>query len=92
MAISKLWGAIILADRSQIFPDLVRVACDYLGKAYSRQLLLHVVSQPAVMNAVVITTGSTGEQIDDQLRLLITNSGLDVDNVIIGAVQSFIET
>ena len=92
MAISKLWGAIILADRSQIFPDLVRVACDYLGKAYSRQLLLHVVSQPAVMNAVVITMGSTGEQIDDQLRLLITNFGLDVDNVIIGAVQSFIET
>lgn len=92
MAISKLWGAIILADRSQIFPDLVRVACDYLGKAYSRQLLLHVVSQPAVMNAVVITMGSTGEQIDDQLRLLITNSGLDVDNVIVGAVQSFIET
>ena len=92
MAISKLWGAIILADRSQIFPDLVRVACDYLGKAYSRQLLLHVVSQPAVMNAVVITIGSTGEQIDDQLRLLITNSGLDVDNVIVGAVQSFIET
>lgn len=92
MAISKLWGAIILADRSQIFPDLVRVACDYLGKAYSRQLLLHVVSQPAVMNAVVITMDSTGEQIDDQLRLLITNSGLDVDNVIVGAVQSFIET
>ena len=92
MAISKLWGAIILADRSQIFPDLVRVACDNLGKAYRRQLLLHVVSQPAVMNAVVITIGSTGEQIDDQLRLLITNSGLDVDNVIVGAVQSFIET